>query len=73
MSYRVIQWSTGNVGRLALRGILHHPDLELAGLWVSGPAKAGRDAGELCGLPPVGVRATTDAEALLGTKADCVC
>jgi len=73
MSHRMIQWSTGNVGRLSLRGIIHHPGLELAGVWVSGPSKAGRDAGELCGMPPVGVRATNDADALLATKADCVC
>lgn len=73
MPYRVIQWSTGNVGKLALRAILNHPDLELVGLWVSSDAKAGRDAGELVGLPPVGVRATTDAEALLALDADCVC
>jgi len=73
MPYRVIQWSTGNVGRFALRCIIGHPELELAGLWVSGAAKAGRDAGELCGLAPVGVRATTDADALLALDADCVC
>ena len=73
MAYRVIQWSTGNVGKHALRGIIHHPDLELVGLWVHGRDKAGRDAGELCGLPPVGVKATNDAAALLAMKADCVC
>jgi len=69
---KVIQWSTGNVGRFSLRAIMGHPELELAGLWVSG-AKAGRDAGELCGLPPVGVVATNDAGALLALDADCVC
>jgi 4-hydroxy-tetrahydrodipicolinate reductase len=73
MPYRVIQWSTGNVGRYALRGIINHPDMELAGVWVSGDAKAGMDAGELCGLPPVGVAATTDADALLALDADAVC
>lgn len=73
MAYRVIQWSTGNVGRYALRGIIGHPELELAGVWVSSSSKAGRDAGELCGLDPVGVTATTDAEALLALDADCVC
>jgi 4-hydroxy-tetrahydrodipicolinate reductase len=73
MPYRVIQWSTGNVGRFALRCILEHPELELVGLWVHGAAKAGRDAGELCGLPPAGIRATTDAAALLALDADCVC
>ncbi|MCW5889997.1 MAG: diacylglycerol kinase [bacterium] len=73
MPYRVIQWSTGNVGKLALRAIINHPELELVGLWVSSDAKAGRDAGEIAGLAPVGVRATTDAEALLAQDADCVC
>jgi 4-hydroxy-tetrahydrodipicolinate reductase len=72
MPYRVIQWSTGNVGRLALRAILSNPTLELAGVWVSSAAKAGKDAGELCGLPPVGIRASNDAEALLALDADCV-
>ena len=71
--YRVIQWSTGNVGRYALRGIIGHPDLELVGLWVHSSAKAGQDAGELCGVDAVGVNATNDADALLAMDADCVC
>ena len=29
--WKVIQFATGNVGRLALRGIIGHPDLELVG------------------------------------------
>jgi 4-hydroxy-tetrahydrodipicolinate reductase len=51
MPYRVIQWSTGNVGRFALRCILGHPQLELVGLWVHGATKAGQDAGALRGRP----------------------
>jgi 2,4-diaminopentanoate dehydrogenase len=70
--YRVVQWSTGNVGRPALRGIIHHPDLELVGVLVNSPDKAGKDAGELAGLPPVGVRATTDADEVIALGADCV-
>jgi 4-hydroxy-tetrahydrodipicolinate reductase len=69
----VIQWSTGNVGRFALRAILRHPQLELAGLWVHGEQKEGRDAGELCGLDRTGVLATRDAQAILNLDADCVC
>ena len=72
MPYRVIQWGTGNVGRLSLRAILGHPELELAGVWVHGEKKDGRDAGELCGIGRVGVAATRDAEALLALPADCV-
>ena len=73
MALKVIQWSTGNVGRYALRAILEHPALELVGLWVSSNEKAGRDAGELGGLAKAGVAATNDAESLLALDADCVC
>lgn len=74
MPYRVIQWSTGNVGRYALRAILNHPELELAGVIVSNPDKVGRDAAALCGLEAEsGVRATNDWQALLDAGADCVC
>jgi hypothetical protein len=72
MPYRVIQWATGNVGRAAVEGILSHPELELVGTWVHNPAKAGRDVGELCGLAPIGIRATADVDAILATPADCV-
>jgi hypothetical protein len=73
MGYRVIQWATGTVGIHAVPAICAHPDLELAGLWVHSDAKAGRDAGELCGIGPVGVIATQDVDALLALDADCIC
>ena len=47
---RVIQFSTGNVGRHSLKAIIGRPDLELVGVHASGPDKIGRDASELCGL-----------------------
>ncbi|MET8652165.1 NAD(P)H-dependent amine dehydrogenase family protein [Nocardia aurea] len=73
MSCRVVQWGTGNVGRHALAGIIASPNLELTGVWVSGPDKAGRDAGILAGLDhPVGVIATDDAAAVIAAKPDCV-
>jgi 4-hydroxy-tetrahydrodipicolinate reductase len=73
VSYRVIGWSTGNVGRHAIAGIHAHPDLDLTGVWVSSPAKDGRDAGELAGLgKELGVRASSDAESLLALRPDCI-
>lgn len=72
MAYRVIQWATGNVGRAAVAGIVAHPELELAGVWVHSPEKAGRDAGELCGLGSTGVIASADEGAVLALDADCV-
>jgi 4-hydroxy-tetrahydrodipicolinate reductase len=72
MAYRVIQWATGHVGRHALRALAQHPEMQLIGLWVSSEEKAGKDAGELCGMGRVGVQATRDADALLALDADCV-
>jgi hypothetical protein len=70
--YRVVQWATGGVGRAAIQGVVDHPELELVGCWVHGAAKDGRDAGELAGIAPLGVRATRDVDALLALDADCV-
>jgi 2,4-diaminopentanoate dehydrogenase len=73
MTLRVVQWSTGNVGRHAIAGIDARPELVLDGVWVSSAAKDGRDAGELAGLGrTLGVAATTDADALLASKPDCI-
>lgn len=73
MTYRVVQWSTGNVGRHAIAGIDARPDLELVGVWVSSDEKVGVDAGVLAGLGrDLGVAATNDAEALLALDPDCV-
>ncbi|MGN6473601.1 MAG: NAD(P)H-dependent amine dehydrogenase family protein [Mycobacteriales bacterium] len=70
---RVVQWSTGHVGKHAIAGIDAKPDLELVGLWVSNPDKVGKDAGELAGLGrTLGVTATNDAGALLAMKPDCI-
>jgi 4-hydroxy-tetrahydrodipicolinate reductase len=68
---RVVQWATGNIGTRALREVIRHPALDLAGLLVYDPAKDGVDAGELCGEQPVGVAATTDRSAIPGLRADC--
>ncbi len=72
MTYRVVHWGTGNTGRLAVRGIVGHPDLELVGCYVHNPDKVGQDAGTLAGIDPIGVAATNDVDALLALNADCL-
>ncbi len=72
MTYRVIQWGTGNVGRHALRTIVGRPSLELVGVRVYNPDKVGIDAGEIVGAPATGVQATDDVSAILALDADCV-
>ncbi|HVU71516.1 MAG TPA: diacylglycerol kinase, partial [Mycobacteriales bacterium] len=71
--HRVVQWSTGHVGKHAIAGIDARPDLELVGVFVTNPDKVGKDAGELAGLgKTLGVAATNDADALLALKPDCI-
>ncbi|MBO2451290.1 diacylglycerol kinase [Actinomadura barringtoniae] len=73
MTYRVVQWSTGNVGRHSIAGIDAHPELELVGVWVSNPAKVGKDAGDLAGLgKTLGVAASGDEDEVLALRPDCV-
>ncbi len=71
---RVLQWTTGNIGRRSLAAIIDRPDLELVGVFAHGADKVGRDAAELCGREiATGVLATDDVEALLALGADACC
>lgn len=72
MVQRVVVWGTGNVGRPAIRSVVAHAGLELVGVVVADPTKIGRDAGELAGVEPTGVRATDDAAAVLADRPDAV-
>ncbi|MGY4711075.1 NAD(P)H-dependent amine dehydrogenase family protein [Mycolicibacterium sp. CBM1] len=73
MPIRVAQIGTGNVGVHALTALISNPEFELTGVWVSSEAKAGKDAAELVGLAgSTGITATTDLDAVLATKPDCV-
>jgi hypothetical protein len=71
-TYRVVQWATGNIGLGSLRAVIQHPRLTLVGLWVHSADKVGRDAGELCELGPVGVKATNNIDDIIALKPDCV-
>ncbi|OBJ57376.1 dihydrodipicolinate reductase [Mycobacterium sp. 1423905.2] len=60
------------MGLIALRGVIDHPQLELVDLVVHSDAKAGRDAGELCGIAPVGVVARQDPAPMLAGDAEVI-
>jgi 2,4-diaminopentanoate dehydrogenase len=72
MTLRVVQWTTGNVGKQTVAAIAANPDLELVGCYAWSPDKVARDVGELCGIAPLGVTATKDVDALLALRPDCV-
>ncbi|WP_196771138.1 dihydrodipicolinate reductase, partial [Mycobacterium colombiense] len=69
---RVVVWATGGIGSIAIRAIQRRPNLDLVGVWVHSDDKVGKDAGELAGGEPIGLKATNDADALIALKPDCV-
>ncbi len=70
--FKVGVWGPGSMGVIALRGVIDHPELQLVDVVVHSDAKAGHDAGELCGVAPVGVVATQDPAPMLAGDADVV-
>jgi hypothetical protein len=70
--YRVVQWSTGNIGKRALGILLDRDDFDVVGVHALGADKVGCDAGVLADRPPTGVTATSDVDALLDLAPDCV-
>src|SRR5262249_3017198 len=72
MPLRVVQWTTGNVGKQSALAIARNPALELVGCYAWSPDKVGRDVGQLCGRDSLGVTATSDVDALLALRPDCV-
>ena len=72
MNYRIIQWSSGNVGKHAIATIAGREGMELAALYVYSDEKSGNDAGTIAGIGSLGVMATKDKASLLAMDADCV-
>ena len=70
--YRVVQWSTGTIGARSLRAVIEHPHMTLAGVYVHGDDKVGRDTGELCGVKSIGVAATASVDEIVRLGPDCV-
>jgi hypothetical protein len=72
VTIRVVQWTTGNVGKESVKAIVSNPDLELVGCYAWSDSKVGVDVGELVGIGPVGVVATNDVDSLLASAPDVV-
>ena len=70
---RIVQWSTGGCGAIAIRTIRERSDLSLDGVWVHSAEKEGRDAGELAGVEATGILASRDGDALIASRPDCIC
>lgn len=60
------------MGGSTLRAAHADPRFEIVGVKVFSPHKAGRDAGEVVGIDPIGVTTTTSREEIFALDADCV-
>jgi hypothetical protein len=69
---RVVVWGTGFVGKMVIPEVVRHPAFDLVGVGVSSAEKIGRDAGEICGIGPIGIAATDDVEALIALRPDAL-
>jgi hypothetical protein len=72
MPYRVVLWTTGHVASYAGKAVVEHPEMELVGAYAWSPEKAGADVGELIGVGPLGIAATSDVDELLALQPDVV-
>jgi hypothetical protein len=70
--YRVVVWGPGGVGRACLRELLRLPEFVIVGVLAFSPEKNGKDVGELIDHDPIGVRVTTDKEAIFALDTDAV-
>jgi 2,4-diaminopentanoate dehydrogenase len=62
VTIRVVQWTTGNVGKQSVEAVMKRPDLELVGCYAWSEDKSGKDIGELCGLRRSGSRRRTTSK-----------
>jgi hypothetical protein len=72
MTYRIVQWGTGLVGKAAARRVISHPQYQLVGCFAHTPSKVGQDVGTLAGVEPIGVSATNRIEDVIAARPDCV-
>ncbi len=67
---RVVQCFTGGVGAENVRRLARHPRMKLVGVLVHSEEKAGRDAGDVVGLPPLGITTTRSLDEIIALAPD---
>lgn len=70
--YRIAVAGPGGLGACAIRELQRLPEMQLVAVLAYSPGKNGVDAGELVGIAPIGVKATTDFDVFLKCNAECV-
>jgi 2,4-diaminopentanoate dehydrogenase len=69
---KIMVWGPGKLGRIAIWEILQNPAFELVAVGAYSDAKNAVDVGTLLGLDEIGLRASTERDALMTVETDCV-
>ena len=72
MTYRIAQWTVGNVGKAAIEAMRDDPALELVACYARPGEKTGKDVGELAGVGPIGVPVVSRIEEVIAARPDLV-
>lgn len=70
--YRLIVWGPGEIGGSVIRAGHRRSEFQIVGVKAFSAHKHGQDVGELAGIGPIGVKATTSRDEILALDADCV-
>ena len=70
--YRVVQWTTGNVGKSSVRAIAANPTSSWSAATRGRRTRSAATSASCAASTPLGVAATNDVDALLALKPDCV-
>ena len=70
---RIAIWGVGVFGTLFVHVARDRKDVDIVAAYGhAGSSKVGKDAGEVAGGGPIGIKVTADKNAVLATKPDCV-
>ena len=70
--FRVAVAGPGGLGACAIREVSRLPEFRLTAVLAYSPLKNGVDAGDLAGMGPIGLKASTDFTQFLSSDAECV-
>jgi 4-hydroxy-tetrahydrodipicolinate reductase len=70
--FRIVVFGPGKMGSVAIWELHRRPDFELVGVRAYSATKHGADVGDLIGIGPLGLHATTDPAEALAARPDCL-
>ncbi|MDG1904656.1 MAG: hypothetical protein P8I38_03435 [Arenicella sp.] len=70
--YKITIFGPGRMGGICIWEMANSDSFEIVGVRAYSEEKAGVDVGELIGIDPIGIKASTDVDEVLAIECDCV-